>query len=79
MRKETLEVEFELGNGNKVAMKIQKKNDPTRPMKKLIVNQRRFHIWKLELWWVAFDSPQFYPDGRTKIKGNWFWRNYCNL
>ena len=48
-------------------------------MKELIVNKRRFHIWKLELWWVAFDDSQFYPDGRKKIKGNWFWRNYCNL
>ena len=48
-------------------------------MKEYIVNQRRFHIWKLELWWVAFDSQQFYPDGRTKLKGNWFWRNNCNL
>jgi hypothetical protein len=38
------------------------------------VAQRRFYIWKLELWWIAFDSPQFYPKGRSHINGNWFWR-----
>ncbi len=36
---------------------------------------RRLYIWKLELWWIAFDSPQFYPEGRAHLKGNWFWRN----
>jgi len=39
------------------------------------VAQRRFYIWKLELWWIAFDSPQFYPEDRNHIKGNWFWRS----
>ena len=39
------------------------------------VAQRRFYIWKLELWWIAFDSPQFYPEDRSHIKGNWFWRH----
>jgi hypothetical protein len=43
-------------------------------MKEYIVSQRKFFIWKLELWWIAFDSPQFYPDGRKHLKGNWFWR-----
>jgi hypothetical protein len=54
-----------------------KETKPTRTMKMngYIINERRFYIWKLELWWVAFNNPQFYPDGRTKLKGNWFWRN----
>jgi hypothetical protein len=43
-------------------------------MRQYTVAQRRFYIWKLELWWIAFDSPQFYPDGRKQLKGNWFWR-----
>ena len=38
------------------------------------VAQRRFHIWKLELWWIAFDLPEFYPEDRNHIRGNWFWR-----
>lgn len=38
------------------------------------VAQRRFHMWRLELWWVAFKSPEFYPEGRKHIKGGWFWR-----
>ena len=42
---------------------------------KVIVGERRFHIWKLELWWIAFDIPVCYPKGCTKIVGNWFWRN----
>ena len=41
---------------------------------KLISAQRRFFIWKLELWWIAFDDPEFYPEDRSHIKGNWFWR-----
>jgi hypothetical protein len=40
-----------------------------------IINKRRFYIWKLELWWIAFDSPKYYPIGRTKLIGNWFWKN----
>lgn len=35
---------------------------------------RRFFIWKLELLWIAFDSQEFYPDGRKHIYRNWFWR-----
>lgn len=35
---------------------------------------RKFYIWKLEYWWIAFDSPQFYPEGRIHIIGDWFWR-----
>ena len=45
-------------------------------MKGYVINERRFQIWKLELWWIAFDNPQFYPDGRIKLKGNWFWRKH---
>jgi hypothetical protein len=40
----------------------------------VFVAKRLFHIWKLELWWVAFDDPQFYPKGRKHLKSNWFWR-----
>jgi hypothetical protein len=25
---------------------------------------RKFHIWRLEYWWIAFDNPQFYPEDR---------------
>ena len=39
------------------------------------VSQRSFYIWKLELWWIAFNSPQFYPDRRKHLFGNWFWRH----
>lgn len=38
------------------------------------VNAREFHIWKLELWWIAFNSVDFYPEGRKHLVGNWFWR-----
>jgi hypothetical protein len=38
------------------------------------INQREFRIWKLEKWWVAFNSPQFEPEGRIKIGGSWYWR-----
>lgn len=37
--------------------------------------ERIFYIWKLEFWWIAFESSQFHPDGRNHLKGNWFWRN----
>ena len=40
----------------------------------LTVSERQFFIWKLEFWWIAFEAPEFYPDGRTHIKGSWFWR-----
>jgi hypothetical protein len=43
-------------------------------MLELNVAQRRFFIWKLELWWIAFDKAEFYPEGRKHLKGNWFWR-----
>ena len=38
------------------------------------VAQRKFYVWKLELWWVAFDIEEFYPKGRIHLIGNWFWR-----
>ena len=38
------------------------------------VAQRKFYIWKLELWWIAFDKEEFYPEGRKHLVGNWFWR-----
>lgn len=40
----------------------------------VIVSQRLFYIWRLELWWVAFDLTQFYPKGRKHLKGKLFWR-----
>jgi len=41
---------------------------------KMIVNEREFNIWKLELWWVCFNNAEFYPEGRIHLIGNWFWR-----
>lgn len=38
------------------------------------VAERRFYIWKLELWWIAFDDDAFYPKNRVHLIGNWFWR-----
>ena len=44
-----------------------------------------FYIWKLEKWWIAFDSVEFYPeDGFHKLHtvrwglrdehfNQWFW------
>ena len=43
-------------------------------MKEYNVAQRLFYIWKLELWWIAFDSVAFYPEDRKHLRGNWFWR-----
>ena len=43
-------------------------------MLELNVAERRFYIWKLELWWIAFDKAEFYPEGRKHLKDNWFWR-----
>lgn len=40
----------------------------------MLVNEREFHIWKLEKWWVAWGSSDFYPKGRKHLIGNWFWR-----
>jgi len=40
----------------------------------LTVSERSFFIWKLEWWWIAFDSPEFYPEGRIHLGGNMFWR-----
>ncbi len=41
----------------------------------MIVNEREFYIWKLEKWWVAFNSPDFMPENRKHLFGNWYWRN----
>lgn len=43
-------------------------------MKEYNVSQRLFYVWKLELWWIAFNSVEFYPEDRKHLKGNWFWR-----
>ncbi len=40
----------------------------------LNVAVRYFFIWKLEFWWIAFGDDQFHPEGRSHIKGGWFWR-----
>jgi hypothetical protein len=40
----------------------------------ITVNERRFYIWKLELWWIAFDKVEFHPENRKHLTGNWFWR-----
>ena len=40
----------------------------------LVVNERLFYIWKLELWWVAFDLLQYRPGNRRRLIGNWYWR-----
>jgi len=42
--------------------------------KMITVNERRFYIWKLELWWIAFDKVEFHPENRKHLTGNWFWR-----
>lgn len=39
------------------------------------VAEREFYIWKLEFWWIAFGSDEFYPENRTHLRGRWFWRN----
>ena len=44
----------------------------------LNVAQIRFYIWKLELWWIAFNKLEFHPEGRKNLKGNWFWRTKDN-
>ena len=43
-----------------------------------IVAQRRFFIWRLEYWWVAFDLPPFHPEDRRQLRGGWFWREKEN-
>ncbi len=43
-------------------------------MSNFVVAERKFYIGRLELWWIAFDSPQFYPEGRVQIYKNWFWK-----
>lgn len=40
----------------------------------MIVNEREFYIWKLEKWWVAFNSIDFMPENRIHLFGNWYWR-----
>ena len=38
------------------------------------VNERLFYIWKLELWWVAFDAIEFRPENRKHLTGHWYLR-----
>lgn len=38
------------------------------------ISERTFYIWKLEFWWIAFDSEEFYPQGRKHLGSNFFWR-----
>lgn len=33
-----------------------------------------FHIGKIEKWWIAFNDPQFRPQGRKHLIGNWYIR-----
>lgn len=41
----------------------------------ITINEREFHIWKLEWWYVAFNKKEFYPEGRMHLFGNYlFWR-----
>lgn len=40
----------------------------------MIVNEREFYIWKLELWWICFNHIDFYPKGRKHLIDNWFWK-----
>lgn len=40
----------------------------------VVVNERQFYIWRLELWWVAFNAVEFYPENRKSLGHNWFWR-----
>ena len=40
----------------------------------MIVSERKFYIWKLEKWWVAFNLEEFKPEGRKHLIGNWYWR-----
>ena len=35
---------------------------------------RTFFIGRLEFWWIAFDSPEFYPENRNHLFSNVFWR-----
>lgn len=38
------------------------------------INERIFYIWKLEFWWIAFNSVEFHPENRKHLGRNWFWR-----
>lgn len=38
------------------------------------INERQFYFWKLELWWIAFDAIEFYPENRKHLYGKIFWR-----
>jgi len=37
-------------------------------------NGCQFKIGKLEKWWVAFDDPKYFPEGRKFLGSDWFWR-----
>jgi hypothetical protein len=38
------------------------------------VAERVFYIWRLEVWWVAFNDVEYYPEDRRHLGGRWFWR-----
>lgn len=40
------------------------------------VAKRKFHIWRLELWWSFFDQTHWVTDDgdRVHLIGNWYWR-----
>lgn len=40
----------------------------------ITINERKFYIWKLEWWWIAFDKECFYPENRVHLFNNIFWR-----
>lgn len=40
----------------------------------ITVNERLFYIWKLEWWWVAFNSVEFEPENRKHLFKNVYWR-----
>jgi len=38
------------------------------------VSEIRFRIYRLELWWVAFDKwVEFCPKGRKHLRNGWYW------
>jgi hypothetical protein len=40
----------------------------------ITVAERKFYIWRLEFWWIAFNIAEYYPEDRKHLKGGWFWR-----